>query len=144
MAEVYLFISESGNPQKELLPGQSPFIHPRLLPAPQFYHTLCKAMQLDLASAFLFRTTIKHTSVSSSPFLVSAARARLVTYLKLLGLYTNETIHGFRGGIAILLSLLGASKDEIAKHFGWSSTQIVDHYTQVDKVLAAGALWRTK
>jgi predicted esterase len=71
----------------------------------------------------------------------SAAQARLVIYLKLLSLYTNGTItiHGFRSGTAILLSLLGASKDEIAQHIGWSSTRMVDHYTQVDNVLAAAA-----
>jgi hypothetical protein len=104
----------------------------------KFYRTLCHAMQLDLASGFLFRTTANHTSISTSPFLVSAAQARLLTYLKFLGLYTNETVHGFRGGTAILLRLLGASKDDIAEHIRWSSTRMVDHYTQANKVLTAG------
>ena len=61
----------------------------------------------------------------------------MVTYLKSLELYTNETMHGFQGGTAILLSMLGASKDDIARHIGWYSTAMVDHYTQADKVLAA-------
>jgi hypothetical protein len=93
-------------------------------------------MRIDLGVGFLFRTTSHRVSVSSSPFLVSAAQARLVSYLKSLGLYTNETVHGFRGGTALLLKMLGASSDDIARHIGWCSTAMVDHYTQVDKVSA--------
>lgn len=89
-----------------------------------------------MAPGFLFRTT-KRTSVTSSPFLASAAQARLVTYLKSLNIYDKESVHGFRGGTAVLLSLLGASKEEIAGHIGWRSIGMVDHYAQVDKVLAA-------
>lgn len=115
-------------------PSRNPAICP--IENLKFYRALCTAMRISLGTGFLFRTTIKHTSVSSSPFLAPAAQARLVTYLKSLGLYTNETIHGFRGGTAILLGLLGASKADIAGHIGWHSTDMVDHYTQADKVLA--------
>lgn len=104
----------------------------------RFYRSMCQAMHINLRKGFLFRTTTRHSAVSCSPFLASAAQARLVTYLTSLDLYKNETIHGFRGGTAILLTLLGATKDEIAGHIGWCSTNMVDHYTQVEKVLAAG------
>lgn len=103
----------------------------------RFYRELCKAMKINLGHGFLFRTTTKEDKVSSSPFLVTAGQARLITYLTSLGINENETIHWFRGGTAILLSLLGASKEDVARHIGWCSTRMVDHYTQVDKVLAA-------
>ena len=41
------------------------------------------------------------------------------------------------GGTAILLSLLGASNNDIAAHIGWCSPTMVDHYTQIEKVLSA-------
>lgn len=98
----------------------------------KFYRRLCKAMEIDLGHGFLFRTTTKRVSS-----LATAGQARLVTYLTSLGINENETVHGFRSGTAILLSLLGASKEDIVKHVGWCSTLMVDHYTQVDKILAA-------
>lgn len=103
----------------------------------KFYKTLCTAMKIDLGTGFLFRATSHNVSISSSPFLAPAAQARLVTYLKLLDLYTDETVHGFRGGTALLLSMLGASSEDIARHIGWCSSAMVDHYTQVDKVFTA-------
>ncbi|CAB3993772.1 LIGHT-DEPENDENT SHORT HYPOCOTYLS 6 [Paramuricea clavata] len=156
MANVLLIYQHVGKSIREtavhpipLHPSKNPSICP--VENLKFYHTLCKAMQLDLASGFLFHTTANHTSISSSPFLASAAQAMFVTYLKFLGLYemvhgfrgnifpiyfwTYETVHGFRGGTAILLSLLGASKNIITKHIRWSSTRMVGHYTQADKVL---------
>ena len=103
----------------------------------KFYRELCKAMGINLGQGFLFRATTKKNLVSSSPILASVAQARLRTYLTCLGIHENESIHGFRGGTAILLSLLGASKEDIAGHMGWCSTFMVNHYTQADKVLAA-------
>lgn len=103
----------------------------------KFYRELWKPMGIYLGQGFLFRATTKNNLVSSSPILASVAQARLRTYLTCLGIHENESIHGFRGGTAILLSLLGASKEDIARHMGWCSTFMVDHYTQADKVLAA-------
>lgn len=115
-----------------------PSANPAICPVAnlKFYRTLCIAMKIDLGVGFLFRTTTHHVSVSSSPFLVSAAQARLITYLKSLGIYTSETVHGFRGGTALLLRMLGASSEDIARHIGWCSTTMVDHYTQTQKVFA--------
>ena len=56
-------------------------------------------------------------------------------YLKELGIYDGESPHSFRSGTAIMLRLLGASKEDVARHVGWQSTQMVDLYTQTDKVL---------
>lgn len=50
-----------------------PSKNPALCPVEnlKLYRTLCKVMQIDLVSGFLFRTTVRHASVSSSPFLAS-------------------------------------------------------------------------
>ena len=107
----------------------------------QFYRQICIAMGIDLSTGFLFRTTTNRKAVSTSPFLAAAAQARLVTYLTSLGLYTNETVHGFRAGTAILLTLLGASKDDVAKHVGWCSSLMVNHYTRERRVPPKDDVW---
>ena len=112
----YSLISETESHKRNCCPANltsSPKT-PAVSPV-QLYRTLCKYKQC--------RFTWRQVFFSISP-LASAARARFVTFLKLLGLstlglYTNETSHGGGiGRIAILLSLLGASKDEIANHVG--------------------------
>lgn len=105
----------------------------------KFYKHLCSAMRIALSPGYLFLTTTKKNLISDTPFLASAAQARLVLYLRNLDIYERETVHGFRGGAAILLSLLGASKEDIAQHIGWASSHMVDHYTQLDKVATAEA-----
>ena len=102
-----------------------------------FYKRLCGALKITLLDGYVFRTTSKRSNVTSSPFLASAAQSRLATYLDNLHIKDGESIHGFRGGTAILLRMLGASKSEVAQHIGWKSNNMVDHYTQSDRVLAA-------
>lgn len=105
----------------------------------RFYVKFCKAAGINLCDGYLFRTTTPKGLVTNSPFLISAVRSRLVTYLTKLGIYEGETPHSFRSGTAILLRLLGATKEEVAHHIGWQSTQMVDLYTQTGKVMGSKA-----
>lgn len=117
-----------------IYPCQNPAICP--VENLRFYRTLCSSMGIPMDTGLLFRATTKRTAVSNSPFLASAAQARLIAYLTTLGLYEKESVHGFRSGTAILLGLLGASKSDIATHIGWRSPTMVNHYTQLTQVLS--------
>lgn len=102
----------------------------------RFYISYCREAGISLGTGYMFRTTTPNNTVSDAPFLSSAANIRLVGYLKDLGIHEGETTHSFRSGAAILLRLLGANKEEVARHIGWQTTQMVDLYTQTEKVLS--------
>ena len=101
----------------------------------RYYVSVCSALGISLIPGFLFRSTSSSGCIKDEPFLHHAVQARLRTYLVQLGIYDGETAHSFRSGTAIILRLLGASKEQVAHHIGWQSTRMVDHYTQVEKVL---------
>ena len=101
----------------------------------RYYVSVCRALGISLIPGFLFRSTSPSGGIKDQPFLHHAVQARLHTYLVQLGIYEGETPHSFRSGTAIILRLLGASKDQVARHIGWQSTRMVDHYTQVEKVM---------
>jgi len=104
----------------------------------EFYMDLSRASGISLSNGYLFRPTSKNgRGVTDAPFLVSAVQARLSLYLNALGIHDGESTHSFRGGTAILLRLLGASKEDVAHHIGWKSTEMVDLYTQIDKVMGS-------
>ena len=103
----------------------------------QFFVELCNSMRLDLSAGFLFRPTSEKGGVVNAPLLTSSVQPRLVKYLSSLGINDGETVHGFRSGTSILLRLLGVSREVVAKHISWTSTALVDYYTQVDKVMSA-------
>ena len=67
--------------------------------------------------------------------LAPTVQARISFYLNALHVNDGESTHSFRSGTAILLRLLGASKDDVVRHIGWKSTEMVDLYTQIDKVV---------
>lgn len=102
----------------------------------RFYIWYCREAGIKLRDGYVFRATTHNNMVSDAPFLSSAANIRLINYLRMLGIYEGETAHSFRSGAAILLRLLGASKEEVARHIGWQSTQMVDLYTQTEKVMS--------
>lgn len=105
----------------------------------RFYVQYCRAANIDLSTGYLFRPTSPKGSVLDAPFLASSVHGRLTMYLKQLGIYDGESPHSFRSGTAIMLRLLGASKEDVARHVGWQSTQMVDLYTQTDKVLGVSS-----
>ena len=99
------------------------------------YFNLCNCMQIDLHDGYLFRSTDKHGRVSINPFVGSTIAARLKTHLDQLGIADGETMHSFRSGCSITLSMLDASLEDITTHVGWRSTKTARYYTQTDKVL---------
>ena len=101
----------------------------------QYYLALSKKMDIDLQFGFLFRVTDRQGNISDAPFTGSAVANRLRKHLKDKGIFDGETVHGFRSGCSITLSLLGASYTDVARHVGWKSVEMALHYSQYDKVM---------
>ena len=101
----------------------------------KFYSATCKALGVHLDPRYLFRPSSSNGCVKDAPFHYQAANERLRRYMLDLHIFEGETPHSFRSGTAIMLRLLGASKDQVANHVGWQSSRMVDHYTQLEKVL---------
>ena len=102
----------------------------------RFYFALAEKMSINLRAGFLFRTTDNHGNVTVSPFVGSAVANRINKYLDDLRINDGETVHSFRSGCSITLSLLGVSYEQVAKHVGWTSLDMAVYYTQFDKVMA--------
>ena len=102
----------------------------------RLYVQLCDLMAVNLRDGHLFRTTNKGT-VSTSPFIGSAVANRLVQHLKTLGIHNGKSMHSFRSGysITLSLSLLGVTSEEVARHVGWRSLDTAEYYTQTKKVM---------
>lgn len=102
---------------------------------------ISRAAGISLSNGYLFRPTSKNgRGIIGAPFLISAVRARLSLYLNALGIHDGKSTHSFRGGTAILLKPLGASKEDVAQHIEWKSTEMVGLYTQIDKVMGSTRL----
>ena len=104
------------------------------VPNLRLYVQLCDLMTVNLRDVHLFRTTNKNT-VSTSPFIGSAVANRLVQHLKILDIHNGESMHSFRSGCFIILSLLGVTSEKVARHVGWRSLDTVEYYTQTKKVM---------
>ncbi|KAJ7383332.1 hypothetical protein OS493_028879 [Desmophyllum pertusum] len=99
------------------------------------YVKLADLMKINLRDGFLFRATDAKGRVSSNPFVGSTVANRLRLHLTTLNIFQGETMHSFRSGCSITLSLLGASDDQVARHVGWKSIQTAQYYSQVPKVM---------
>ncbi|EDO30749.1 predicted protein [Nematostella vectensis] len=62
---------------------------------------------------------------------------RLKLHLGKADILEGETMHGFRSGCSITLSLLRVSTEDVARHVGWKSTSTADYYSQTGKVMNA-------
>ena len=82
---------------------------------------------------FVPRVLNSKSEVSEDPFVGSAVANRLALHLRSAGIYDGETMHSFRSGYSITLSLLGVSSEDVARHVGWSSIVIADYYSQRGK-----------
>ena len=98
------------------------------------YVKLCDLMKVELRDGFLFRTLSPRGEVSQSPFVGSAVANRLTLHLKDIGLHEGETMHSFRSGCSITLSMLGVTPEGVAQHAGWRTRRSLDHYCKLDKV----------
>lgn len=92
-------------------------------------------MNINLREGFLFRATEPKGGISSKPFVGSTVANRLRLHLTALNIDDGETMHSFRSGCSITLSLLGASDDQVARHVGWKSIQTAQYYSQIPKVM---------
>lgn len=99
------------------------------------YTKLCDLMGIDLRRGYLFRSLDRKGRVSESPFTGSAVANRLSLHLKTLGIHEGETMHSFRSGCSITLSLMGVSAEDVARHVGWKSTITSEYYSQCKKVM---------
>ena len=99
------------------------------------YVKIADLMNINLREGFLFRATDPKGRVSPKPFVGSTVANRLRLHLAALNIDEGETMHSFRSGCSITLSLLGASDDQVASHIGWKSIQMARYYSQVPKVM---------
>jgi len=110
----------------------------------RLYVNLCDLMSIDLKDGHLLRSTDKKGAVSGKTYIGSAIANRLSLHLALLGIHHGETMHSFRSGCSITMSLIGVSPEDIVRHVGWKSLQTSEYYTQSGKVMkmshAASAL----
>lgn len=115
----------------------------------KLYLDICRLIRVDISSGFLFRSLTRQGAISQEPFIGSAPYNRLKGYLSDLGIDEGETPHSLRSGCSITLELLGVPKQDIARHVGWRTPTMVDHYNRLHdaflvtspaSVLAAGKL----
>ena len=94
-------------------------------------------MSIDLKDGYLFRTTDPQGYILDKQFIGSAVANRLNKHLTDLGIHNGETMHSFRSGCSITLSLLGVSYEQVAKHVGWKNVHItIYYYSQLNKVIS--------
>lgn len=110
----------------------------------RLYVDLCDLMSINLRDGYLFRSTNEKGAVSSKPFIGSAIANRLSLHLTTLQMHNGETMHSFRSGCSITMSLIGVSPEDVARYVGWKSLQTAEYYMQTGKVMkmshAASAL----
>ena len=128
-----------------------PCCHSDICPVSSFklYLDICNFIKIDISSGFLFRSITRNNRISEEPFAGSAPYNRLKGHLRDLGINDGETPHSLRSECSITLQLLGVSKQDTARHVGWRTLAMVDHYNCLDQtlqdsspasVLAAGKL----
>ena len=90
---------------------------------------------VNLREGYLFRVLNSKSEISEDPFVGSTIANRLALHLRSAGKYDGETMHSFRSGCSITLSLLGIPSEDVARHLGWSSIVTADNYSQTGKVM---------
>lgn len=101
----------------------------------RLYVKLCDLMCVNLREGYLFKVLNSKSEISKDPFVGSAIANRLTLHLYSAGIYDRETMHSFRSGCLITLSLLGVPSEDVARHVGWSSIITADYYSQTGKVM---------
>ena len=102
----------------------------------EFYLSLARMMNIDLNPGYLFWVLDHHGNILNSSFERSAAENRLKKHLRDSKLDKGETMHSFRSGCSITLSLLGVLYNEVTKLVGWKSVEIASYYCRFDKVMS--------
>ena len=100
-------------------------------------------MDIDLNPGYLFRALDpSRKRVLDSPVSSSGMNIRLQTYLKDLGIFEGETVHGLRGGSAVtLVSATGATScTEIMDHVGWRSRSSLERYSRLNQITESNSI----
>ena len=71
----------------------------------KLYVNLCDLLCVNLRDGYLFRVSNSKNEISADPFVGSAVANRLTLHLRSAGIYNGETMHSFRSGCSITLSL---------------------------------------
>ena len=93
-----------------------------------------------MREGYLFRVLNSKSEISEDPFVDSTIANRLTLHLRSAGIYDRETIHSFRSGCSITLSLLGVTSEDVARHVGWSSIIAAEYYSQTGKVMSSDSV----
>ncbi|KAJ7377687.1 hypothetical protein OS493_027249 [Desmophyllum pertusum] len=101
----------------------------------RLYVDHCDLMSVNVRDGHLFRSTDRKGAVSDKPFVGSAVANRLTPHLRTLGIHEGETVHSFRSGCSITMSMVGVSLEDVARHVGWKSLNTAEYYTQTGRVL---------
>ena len=81
----------------------------------ELYVKLCDLLSINLGDGHFFRTLDSKGEVSASLFTGSAITNRLSLHLSQAGINSGETMHSFRSGCSITLSLLSISPEDVAR-----------------------------
>ena len=76
-------------------------------------------LSVSLRGSYLFRVLNSKNEISEDPFVGFAVANRLLLHLRSERIYSGETMHSFRSGCSITLSLLGIPSKDIARHVWW-------------------------
>ena len=109
------------------------------------YITASRSLGLDLSTGYVFRKLSKIGTVLDKPLTQSGMSRRLSKYLSAIGIFEGETTHSLRGGAAVLLKLNHECDEQAAKHIGWKSMSVWEHYARsqvVESHEVAGTLAR--
>lgn len=81
--------------------------------------------------------------VQNVPLSSSQLNTDLRYWLTRCGVYAGETIHGFRSGGAIELSLSGRELSEVMRQAGWTSASMAKYYVKEWQVMCASVAGAT-
>lgn len=115
--------------------------NPSLCPvtAVETYMAVCREIGIDLTKGYLFRPITPRGEVIDRPFASSAAEARFKLLLREAKLDAGETLHSFRAGCALTLTLSGSPLADVMAHIGWSAPATAQYYLKLSNVIRAGA-----
>ena len=103
------------------------------------YLQVCRLLNVNVLSGFLFRSVSRQGEVTQKPLEPGAVQARLVMYQRDLeeGSLSSSslTLQGFRSGAAISMALADVPLDQIMDHVGWKSTKKALHYIKLKEVV---------
>lgn len=113
---------------------------PSFAPLRQLKHVaVALELRITLSDGYLVHPTNHQAHILNKPLTSSSAEAHLKYYLKEAKIDEGETLHGFRLGSAITLSLPGSQLADVMSHVGWSKTGTALYNMKSAEVLREGS-----